>query len=447
MTGQEEQEKARACAIAFVECCWFMKELFPSMLCVRQRFETALPLDVEAAISKGFEAIRPQIKPGMRVALGVGSRGISNLSKIVLMIVKELKNAGALPFIIPAMGSHGGATAEGQVALLAGYGVTEARMGVPIRPSMEVKQLGKSDTGRDVLWSQEATTADGVLVINRIKPHTDFSGKIGSGLMKMLVVGLGKHAGASAYHSGALTIGYEKELIDLTKVVLAKAPILGGIAIVEDAMHQLASLEVVPADSILIREPELCEMAKKLMPTIPFDEIDLLIVDQIGKNISGMGMDTNIIKRGVHGYHLTPGISKSKPFIWRIFVRDLTAETHGNAIGIGMAEATTKRLVEKIDASALHTNVITARSVQCAKLPMIFDTDSEAIKAMLESLPDANPAKARVVRIKDTLTLGELEISTALEQTSIAHPAITSIEQMGQMSFDQNGNLKPITHG
>ena len=158
-------------------------------------------------------------------------------------------------------------------------------------------------------------------------------------------------------------------------------------------------------------------------------------------------MDTNIIKRGVHGYHLTPGISKSKPFIWRIFVRDLTAETHGNAIGIGMAEATTKRLVEKIDASALHTNVITARSVQCAKLPMIFDTDSEAIKAMLESLPDANPAKARVVRIKDTLTLGEMEISTALEQTSIAHPAITSIEQMGQMSFDQNGNLKPITHG
>ncbi len=191
-----------------------MKELFPSMLCVRQRFETALPLDVEAAISKGFEAIRPQIKPGMRVALGVGSRGISNLSKIVLMIVQELKSAGAMPFIIPAMGSHGGATAEGQVALLAGYGVTEARMGVPIRPSMEVKQLGKSDTGRDVLWSQEATTADGVLVINRIKPHTDFSGKIGSGLMKMLVVGLGKHAGASAYHSGALTIGYlDQELV------------------------------------------------------------------------------------------------------------------------------------------------------------------------------------------------------------------------------------------
>ena len=221
-----------------------------------------------------------------------------------------------------------------------------------------------------------------------------------------------------------------------------------GIAIVEDAMHHLASLEVVPADSILIRESELCEMAKRLMPSIPFDEIDLLIVDQIGKNISGMGMDTNIIKRGVHGYHLTPELSKkSKPFIWRIFVRDLTPETHGNAIGIGMAEATTKRLVEKIDTAALHTNVITARSVQCAKLPMIFDSDAEAIKAMLKSLPDSNPAKARVVRIKDTLTLGEFEISTALEQAAIDHPAITSIDQMGQMSLDQNGNLKLIAEG
>jgi hypothetical protein len=188
-------------------------------------------------------------------------------------------------------------------------------------------------------------------------------------------------------------------------------------------------------------------MAKRLMPTLPFDEIDLLIVDQIGKNISGTGMDTNIIRRGVHGFSLTPELSKSKPFIWRIFVRDLTAETHGNAIGIGMAEATTQRLVEKIDTAALHTNVITARSVQCAKLPMVFDTDAEAIKAMLKSLPDPNPDEARIVRIKDTLTLGEFEISTALEKAAIAHPAITSIDQMGQMSLDQDGNLKLIAQG
>ena len=447
MTGHEEQEKARACAIAFVGCCLFMNEVFPSMLCVRQRLETALPLNVEAAISEGFEAIRPQLKPGMRVALGVGSRGISNLSEIVLLVVKELKSAGTNPFIIPAMGSHGGATAEGQVALLAGYGVTEARMGVPIRPSMEVKQLGKSAAGRDVLWSQEAAAADGVLVINRVKPHTDFSGKIGSGLMKMLVVGLGKHAGAASYHAGALTIGYEQSLIDLTKVVLTKVPVLGGIAIVEDATHELAHLEVVPVGSILIREPELCEMARSLMPTLPFDEIDLLIVDQIGKNISGTGMDTNIIGRGVHGFQLTPELSESKPFIWRIFVRDLTSETHGNAIGIGMAEATTQRLIEKIDTEALQTNVITARSVQCAKQPMAFATDAEAIKAMLESLPDPNPAKARVVRIKDTLTLSGFEISAALEQTAIAHPAIVSIDQVGQMDFGQDGNLKSITQG
>ena len=421
-----------------------MSDSFPLMSSVERRFETGLPLNVETAIKDGFQAIQSQLKPGMRVAVGVGSRGISNLAQVVSLVIQELINADVEPFIIPAMGSHGGATPEGQVALLASYGVTETTMGVPIHSSMEVINLGKSNGGRDVLWSQEASNADGVMIVNRVKPHTDFDGSIGSGLIKMLVVGLGKHAGASAYHANALTMGYEKGLIDLAKVILAKAPILGGIGLVEDSLHQLTELEVVPAGSILIKEQELCNNAKQLMPKLPFDEIDLLIVDQIGKNISGTGMDTNVIGRGVHGFHLIPEISQAKPFIWRIFVRDLTPETHGNAIGIGMAEATTQRLIDKIDAEALRTNVITARSVQCAKLPMCFDTDIQAIKAMLDTLPDPDPVKARIVRIRDTLNLSKFEVSASLEAEAAVHPTTVSIGQAVPMNFDENGNLNSI---
>ena len=342
------------------------------------------------------------------------------------------------------MGSHGGATPEGQLALLAGYGVTEETMGVPLRASMEVESLGRSAAGCEVLWSREAAAADGVLVINRVKPHTDFKGVMGSGLTKMLVVGLGKHAGASVYHAEALKLGYEPSLSDLAGVIFDKASILGGVALVEDAMHETVGLEVVPAEGITAREPELCAEAKRLMPTLPFDEIDLLIVDQIGKNISGTGMDTNVIGRGVHGFHLTPEEPLDRPFIWRIFVRGLTPETHGNAIGIGMAEATTSRLIAEIDAEATRTNVITARSVQCAKLPMDFATDAEAIEAMFASLSDSSPAKARVVRIRDTLTLDQFEISSALLEAASGIPALEPLGQSAPMAFGSDGNLNPL---
>ena len=317
-------------------------------------------------------------------------------------------------------------------------------MWVPIRPSIEVAPLGVSAAGRDVLWSREAIAADGVFVINRVKPHTSFNGMMGSGLTKMLLVGLGKHAGASAYHAGALTLGYEESLEDLAGVIFAKVPVLGGLALVENAFHETARLEVVPAESISTREPELCAESKRLMPMLPFDEIDLLIVDQIGKNISGSGMDTNVIGRGVHGFHLTPGQSPDRPFIWRIFVRGLTPETHGNAIGIGMAEATTSRLIAAVDAEAMRTNVITSRSVQCAKLPMDFESDAEAIRAMLASLPDPEPAKARIVRIRDTLSLGQFEVSSALEDELIANASLEALGQAEPLAFDESGDLMPL---
>ena len=414
---------------------------FPKMFRVHQSFDATPPVDVAASIAAGFPAIHGRLKPGMRVAVGVGSRGISNLAKVVAAVIGELKRAGTEPFIIPAMGSHGGATPEGQAGLLADYGVTEASMGVPVRASMEVKSLGLADDGQDVPWSCEALAADGVVVINRIKPHTDFSGPMGSGLTKMLVVGLGKHDGASAYHAAALKLGYEAALTCLAKVVFERAPVLGGVAIIENAMHDSALVEVLAVDLIHQREPELCAEAAAMMPALPFDEIDLLIVDQIGKNISGTGMDTNTIGRSVHGYHLMREHAASKPFIWRIFVRGLTPETHGNAIGIGLAEATTSRLVAEVDAAALRTNVLTSRAVQCAKLPMDYETDAEAIRAMLVSLPDPDPAKVRAVRIRDTLSLGTLEVSAALAAEVRAHSAIESLGQAEPMKFGSDGNL------
>ncbi len=426
---------------------WFVESVtdeFSQMLRVRQRFDTTPPVDVEASVAAGFAAILEQLKPGMRIAVGVGSRGISNLAKIVVAVIGELKNAGVEPFIIPAMGSHGGATPEGQAQLLAGYGVTEASMGVPVCASMEVESLGQMDDGQEVLWSCEALAADGVIVINRVKPHTSFSRPVGSGLTKMLVVGLGKHAGASAYHAAALKLGYGEELMRLADVIIRRAPVLGGVAIVENAVHETARVEVLAADAILRREPELCIEASAMMPALPFDEIDLLIVDQIGKNISGTGMDTNTIGRSSNGYHLVPGQAATKPFIWRIFVRGLTLESHGNAIGIGLAEATTMRLVTGVDTAALYTNSLTSRSVLSAKLPMAFETDSEAIRAMLSSLPDADPTKARLVRIRDTLSLGTLEVSAALATEVEAHPALEPLGQAEPMRFDKSGNLAAL---
>ena len=424
-----------------------MADDFPQVFRVRQRLDATPPVAVAASVADEFEPIRGQLKPGMRVGVGVGSRGISNLAEAVAAVIGELKKAGTEPFIIPAMGSHGGATPEGQVAVRAGYGGTEASRGVPIRASMEVEPLGQAEDGRSVLWSREAARSDGVIVINRVKPHTSFSKPVGSGLTKMFVVGLGKHDGASAYHAAALRLGYGEALMRLAGVVLARAPVLGGVALVENGLHETTRVEVLATAAIPRRESELCAEAAAMMPSLPFDEIDLLIVDQIGKNISGTGMDTNTIGRWGSGYRLVPDATVAKPFIWRIFVRGLTPESHGNAIGIGLAEATTRRLLADIDTEALHTNSITSRSVLSAKLPMAFETDAEAIRAMLASLPDADPAKARLVRIRDTLSLGTLEVSAALAAEVAAHPALQPLGQAQPMPLDGAGNLTALSDG
>ena len=407
------------------------------MLTVRQKFWPSAPVDIGTAIKTELAKLAPRLKRGMRIAVGTGSRGISNIHNIVASTVSFLKEAGANPFLIPAMGSHGGATPEGQIEVLASYGVTEAI--ASIAASMETVRLGCTPEGMDVIFSAEAAKADGILVINRIKPHTDFqSDALGSGVLKMLVVGLGKRAGAANYHRGAIRLGFEPVIRAMARVIINSAPVLGGIGIVEDQFHQTARIGFVPADQMEREEAALFREAKALMPRLPFDDIDLLIVDRIGKNISGSGMDPNIIGREVHGYSsLFEAQRKLKPAIRRIFVRDLTSETHGNAIGIGLADFTTSRLVQKTDLQKTYINSLTSLSPNCAKLPIHFDTDREAIAQALNTLALANIAEAKVIRIADTLSLERLQISEAFAD----RVALEVLEGPKSMAFDAEGTL------
>jgi hypothetical protein len=413
---------------------------FPKVARVRQDFPASAKLDIRASLEKEFAPILPRLKKGGTVAVGAGSRGISNIAEIVRGVVEILRGAGANPFIFPAMGSHGGATPEGQTEVLASYGITESSMGAPIRASMEVLEIGIADCGARVFGSVPALEADHIILVNRIKPHTDFFGSLGSGLVKMSVIGLGKKVGAESMHGAASRLGHERVIRDMARVALTKAPVLCGVAILEDQRHQTAAIEVIPAKEIEAREGPLLERARELMPRLPFEEIDLLIVDRIGKNISGAGLDPNIIGRGVNGYLSSLAREgRSAPFIRRIFVRDLTPETHGNGIGIGMADITTARLVKAIDLRITYTNALTALTPQGAKIPIYFETDRECIERALASLAIEDTSAARVVRISDTLNLQTMEISESLGG-EIRDGLIVESAFEG-MRFDATGNL------
>jgi len=411
------------------------------MVGLRQKFDVPVLGDLRARISEALGSARSSVRPGMRIAVGVGSRGISNLSTIVRDTVEFLRSAGADPFIVPAMGSHGGATEEGQVGLLADYGVSEENLKVAVRASLEVERLGTTPGGFPVFFSREALRADGIVLINRVKPHTDFKGEIGSGLLKMMVVGLGKRAGAANYHSLASKLGYEQVLKDSARIILEKAPVLFGVAIVENQVHGTARLEVFGRKRIEEGEAELFVEAKRLLPGLPLQEIDLLIVDRLGKNISGAGMDPNVIGRGVHGYVSGQKVSEGEPVIRRLFVRRLTPESHGNAIGIGMADFTTTRLVREVNREITTINALTALSLQSAKIPIHFDTDREVVERALTSLGYADGRDARVMRIRDTLSLERVEVSEALAEEARADSNLELLGEGDEMRFDETGNL------
>ena len=382
---------------------------------VRQRFDPSHVADLAGTIRQEFDrpGVGDAIRPGARIAVAVGSRGITRLAEIVAAIVAELRRRGAAPFIVPAMGSHGGATAEGQRQILADYGVTEEATGVEIRSSMEVVLLGRLSDGTPVYFDRIASEADGVVVVNRVKPHTCFHGSYESGLVKMIVIGLGKHAGATALHAHGFA-RFPQLLPAVAKVILERVPVLFGFAVVENAYQQVAHLEAVPGTRILEREPQLLSMARERMGRLLVDRLDLLIVDEIGKNISGDGMDPNVT-----GRYSEPSM-RGGPEIQKIVVLRLTRETHGNASGIGMADVITQEALDSIDFIATYTNLATSTLLAGGRIPIVMPTARSAVALALRTLNGVSPDQAKVIRIKNTLELEKVWMSETLWE-EVAH--------------------------
>jgi hypothetical protein len=424
-----------------------MANHFPRMLEMGQTYPPSQKLDFYELINQQFaqKGVRDKIKPGMRIALGVGSRGITNLKEIVQAALRVLVQAGARPFIVPAMGSHGGATPEGQLQVLADYGITPESVGVPIEASMEVRKIGAAFDGLDVVFSVPALAADGIVVLNRVKPHTDFRGNLGSGIQKMLVIGFGKQVGASNAHRAAAHLGYEEVLRGFAKTILGAVPVLCGIALLEDQRHQTAEIGVLPPDTIVSEEDKLFKKAQSLLARLPFDDIDLLIIDRMGKDISGAGMDTNVIGRDISGYisSLHPD-GPITPRVARIFVRDLTPASNGNGVGIGMADFTTARLVKSLNLKYTYMNGLTSLGLLPAKIPIYFDNDREAIEAALASLAVPDTEKVRVVRIVDTLNLARFQMSEFCQSVLNGHSGVTTVGAAQEIQFDDAANLLPL---
>lgn len=409
------------------------------MFKIRQEFSKLRILDIPAAIQDEFARVRlaSRVQPGMRIAVAAGSRGVANIDVVVGSVVKELKALGTRPYIIPAMGSHGGGTAEGQRKVLKNYGISEETMGVPIYSSMEVVQVGTAPQGFPIYVDKYALEADGIILINRIKPHTNFKGELGSGLMKMMAIGLGKRQGAEIYHRAMSRWGPLETIRTIASMVLKHCNILLGVGIVENGYDQTAILLALKPEEIATREPELLQKARELMAKLPFEEIDLLIVDEIGKEISGTGMDSNVIGRVDI---LPPGESQS-PQISRIYVRDLTEKTQGNAVGIGLADLVHRRAVNKIDYKATYINCITSGSLAKCKIPLICETDQEALEIALSVL-GIHPLEAvKVVWIKNTLELSEMRVSEAFwkEVQNLKH--VTALSEPEPVQLNSEGNL------
>jgi hypothetical protein len=371
---------------------------------LRQRFARPRLSDIEgtvATILEKSEAVT-QLSPGARIAIGAGSRGIAHIAPILREVVTTLRCHGAEPFLFPAMGSHGGATPQGQLEVLTGLGVTEEYVGAPIISSLEVDLLGSLPNGLPLYIDRAAHDADGIILVNRIKPHTDFDAPIESGLAKMAVIGMGKHQGALTMHSWGLE-GLTRQIPEAAQFIVHHAPILCGLAVIENAYDEVAEIVLVPPEGIGT-EPErrLLERAKALMPRLPWETLDVLVVDEMGKNISGAGMDPNIIGRMRWGRQKATATE-----ITSIAVLDLTDASHGNAIGLGLADFTTQHLLEKVDTQAFYINSITAGviALNSAKIPMVLETEREAVAAAIRSMGRPNLAQVRLARIKNTLNL------------------------------------------
>jgi hypothetical protein len=407
----------------------------PPWALVRQRMDPAEVADVAAAVKAALDSVRDAIAPGSRVCLAVGSRGIDRIDEVVRAAVSWARSAGAEVFVVPAMGSHGGASPEGQLEVLASYGMTPESIGCEIRSSMDTVELGEVRPGVPVFVDRNALEgADVIVPINRVKPHTDFTGEVESGLMKMIAIGLGKQHGADTLHRQGFAVFHD--LIPQTaEFTLARAKIPFGLALIENGYAHLAHIEAVAAAHMARRERELLVFARDLMPRLPFSQIDVLVLDAIGKDISGLGMDSNVVGR----YYKGPtGVG---PSIQRIVVRDLTAATEGNAVGIGMADVVLRRAVEKMDAHKTYMNSITAKTPEGARVPLTVDTDRQALSVAVASCIKIAPPDARIVRIRDTKHLGLLYVSQAAIEEVLATGLCEIVRPLEEIEFDRDGML------
>lgn len=404
--------------------------MFPRMAPIRQRVTEDAVTDPVACMVEQLRALplAGPVRQGMRVAIGVGSRGIHGIAELVAALAAELRALGAAPFVVPAMGSHGGGTAEGQRAVLEGYGITAAALGVPIESAMDTVVIGETAAGMPVHVDARAARADGLVVINRIKPHTAFRGPTESGLLKMLAVGLGKERGAATIHGWGLA----EALPAAAQEVIDRLPVIAGIGIVENGCHRPAHVEVIAAQRLAEREPELLRLAWEHLPRVPLCPLDVLVLRRIGKEISGTGMDLNVVGM----WRRTGGTVD--PQIRALVALELTPQSRGNGIGVGYADVITQRLRDAVDPAATAKNCLTSGNYNGAKLPITFPSDREAIAAVL---PTVEPERARLVIAPSTLELQTLWISEALIAEAEQHPDLELVGPAGELAFDDAGTL------
>ena len=417
--------------------------MFPRLFFVRQNFPDRRIKDIptEAHGQLGASGFGANLKPGARIAIGIGSRGISNIATIARAVVDYWKSRGCAPFIFPAMGSHGAATAEGQADVLAHLGIHEATMGCPIISHLDVVSLGSTDDGIEAFLDKNAFNSDGVFLVGRVKWHTDFAGKIESGLYKMMAIGLGKFAGAQRYHTYAYKQGLEHVIRSVGRQVLKSGKILGGLAILEDANHNTAQLTAVPVEVMEQKEEELQALTKSWQGHIPVKQLDMLMIDEIGKTFSGAGMDTKVVNRSVQG-HYNPW--PNTPIINRIFIRGISKHSYGNGVGLGMADVIHDRLLEQIDWNPTRINSLTASTPAAIRTPCHFPTDRECLERMAPTVGRLDPLAVTYAWIPNSLEIGLLAMSENLREEIEATPHLEIVSEPWSFEFDSKGDLAGV---
>ncbi len=406
----------------------------PAMYEVCQKFDNTCLTDPAAAIDNEFSKhnIRNRALPGEKVAVGVGSRGIHNISLIVAAVIKNLRELGLEPFITPAMGSHGGATAQGQIEVLKELGITEKSVNAPLVSNMDVEYLGRVESGASIFIAKDILEADHLVLINRVKPHTAFRSSVESGLCKMLAVGCGKHKGASEMHKYSLA----STIIPAAKMIMDQVPILCGLAVVENSLEQIHTLRLALPEDFIKVDQELLELSRELMPKIPVSDLDILIINEMGKNISGAGIDPNVI-----GFWRRNG-GERVPDYRTLIVLDLTRQSHGNALGIGMADLTTRRVVEKINYEVTYTNVLTTGIWATGRIPVSLEDDRKAVETALAFVPEQKPL--RMARITNTLKLEKFWVTKPLILELQSQDALEIKKGALDLQFDNQGRIIPF---